>query len=1116
MQDFLRALGLDQYATLFAEHEVDLATLRILTDGDLKELGLPFGPRKRLLAAVADLARAEGAPPAAAPAPPAAEPNGAGPGAPSGDGERRQLTVLFCDLVGFTELASRLDPEVLRTVIRRYEDTCAACITRYEGYVFQRLGDGIVAFFGFPLAHEGEAERAMHAGLEIVDALARERVGEAGRLLQVRIGIATGVVVVSAAERSAVGETMNLAARLQGLAEPGSIVVSERVHRIAGGAFAYEDLGLQSVKGIARPTRAWRVLGVGRAASRFEAATQEGVTPLVGREEELALLADRWRRAREGEGQVVLVSGEAGVGKSRLVSALRDRLGEVTALPFQCSPYHLNSAFHPVIDYLERSLAFARDEPPESRLDRLEALVVGRLGRPREEVHFLAGLLSLPAGDRYGAAPLSPRRQKQETIRALVELVGALAHAGPTVLLFEDAHWADPSTLELLDLLVERARALPLLALVTHRPEFLSRWSAYPHVRAVDLSRLGREESRAIVTRLSGGKALPPELVEELVGKADGVPLFVEELTKSVLESGDLVDAGDRWAYAGTRADVAVPATLRDSLMARLDHVNVVKEIAQVGAAIGREFSFELLAAVSALSPPVLVEGLERLTESGLAFRRGRGEEATYTFKHALVQDAAYDSLLKSRRQELHAAIARALEGRFPDTADGQPELLARHYTAAGLDERAAAYWTRAGDAALRRTALPEAISHLRAGLARAAALPAGPARDRSEVELRRMLGVALMAHRGWGAAEVPSVLEPAWRLTESLAHRESYLPVLHCLWVHNMCIARLATSVEWAERMLEYAARVGDESLTVNGHRAAMASYFWMGRLREALAHGDRVRALYDGERHRHIATLTASDPLTADGIYRAHFIWMLGYPDQARAVSEATAEHARRRGHPFDLAFALTLGAQAFEYCGDAERLLRCADEAERVGRHYGVPLMSEVMAEITRAEAWLLDGRVDDGVVQLRASVDRLSATGHRVWIAYHLTRIAEVLGRRGEVDAGLALARESLTRADCLEDRVHRPEMLRLYGVLLGAAGRAAEAEATLRDAIALAREQHARSWELRAATTLARRLADRGERDAARALLAPVHGWFTEGFDTADLRASRALLDALAP
>src|SRR5262249_46615867 len=534
-------------------------------------------------------------------------------------------------------------------------------------------------------------------------------------------------------------------------------LIAPATRRLLGDLFRLQALGRHEVKGLSEPVEAWAVEGLSASEGRFETVRSGRLTGFVGREYELGLLIERWNLAQDGEGQVALLSGEPGIGKSRILSELRSRLEaqHATSLRLHCSPYFVNSAFYPIIDNFERALRFARNDTAEQKLDKLEALIVGQYGRPREDVRFIAAMLSIRCEERYGAVAMTPQKFKDETLRALIDTTEAIARRQPTVELFEDIHWADPTTLEVMDLLIHRVRNIPLLVVIAHRPEFASRWSHYGHVTALTLAKLTRRQTAAMVSRLAGGKALPADLFDRILGKTDGVPLFVEELTRSILESGDLRDAGDRWEYAGRAGSLAIPLTLRDSLMARLDRFAPVKEIAQIGAAIGREFSYELIAAVAPHSGLALDQALAQLTSSGLAFQQGTPPDSVYAFKHALVQDAAYDSLLRARRQQLHGKIAKVIEERFPDIEATEPELLACHYTAAKQPEKAIPLWQKAGTLEIKRLALPEAIAHLNKGLELVAALPASAERDGNELDLRSLLGMAWIGVKGWQAPEV-------------------------------------------------------------------------------------------------------------------------------------------------------------------------------------------------------------------------------------------------------------------------------------------------------------------------------------------------------------------------
>ena len=723
--NWLGQLGLGRYAQRFAENEIDLSVLPHLTDQDLKEMDIPLGHRRKILAAISKSV-------ATAPQPP--KPLAQMRPKISETAERRQVTVLFADLAGSTELSAHMDPEDLREIISNYQKCVAETVRRFDGFVAKYMGDGVLAYFGYPQAHEDDAERAVSAGLDLIERVAALN---APVPLQSRVGIATEVVVVGdmvgsgeAQERGIIGETPNLAARLQSVAAPNMVIIAEGTRRLLGNLFELQDLGAREIKGISVAVRAWAALRPSLVESRFEAMHEGGLTALVGREEELELLLRRWSRAKSGEGQVVLLSGEAGIGKSRLTAALLDEVADKphVRLRYYCSPQHTDSAFYPVITQLERAAGFDRQDAPNAKLDKLASLLGSSAGQ-QTDLQLLAELLSTPTDDRYASLDWSPQQKKEKTLGALIRQLDLLSHRQPVLMVFEDVHWIDPSSRELLDMTVDYVAHLPMLLLVTSRTEYASRWVGQAHVATLTLTRLSRREGVTLVERLCGKNALPQGIAAEIVERTDGVPLFVEELTKVLLEADDHHDGKARANSIAARPSFAVPATLHASLMARLDRLGAAtKEVAQIGAAIGREFSYELLSMVVQKSEAEVASfacAPDRCRSS--VFCRGTLPRAVFIFKHALVRDAAYGTLLRGSRQALHARIAGAIEEQWPEIVEAQPELLAHHFTEAALRERALAYWQRAGDRALRSAAYQEAIAHFDNALTAAERLAESP-----------------------------------------------------------------------------------------------------------------------------------------------------------------------------------------------------------------------------------------------------------------------------------------------------------------------------------------------------------------------------------------------------
>ncbi len=1037
--DWLRGLGLEQYEPAFRANEIDERVLPSLTAEDLKDLGVTLvGHRRRLLDAIAALGSPLPNPPL-----PGRVPGITGEGRVGAEAERRQLTVMFCDLVGSTALSARLDPEDLREVIAAYHRAVAEIVAGLDGFVAKYMGDGVLVYFGYPRAHEDDAERAVRAGLGVVDAVGRLDV-KSGRL-QARVGIATGLVVVgdligegSAQEQSVVGETPNLAARLQALAEPDAVVIAAGTHRLVGDLstrrlrdghapagrdlFDYQSLGEVEVKGLPMPVRAFRVLGESWVGSRFE-ALRSGESPLVGRDEELELLQRRWEQAKAGTGRVVLISAEPGIGKSRLAEAFRENLaGEPhTRLRYFCSPHHQDSALYPFIGQLERAAGFERDDAPTTRLDKLEALVAANAPAERD-LPLLADLLSVPLDSRYPALDLSPQRKKERTFEALLRQLGGLASREPILMIFEDLHWADPTSRELLDLSVEQIDRLAILLIATFRPEYQPPWTGQPHVTTLSLRRLGRHESDELVRGIIGNTAaLPREIMAEIVERTDGVPLFLEELTKAVVEN----------AVIGSvpAASLAIPATLHASLMARLDRLGpAAKEVAQIGACIGREFSYELLAAVARRSETELQDALGPLLDAGLVFQRGNPPQTTLLFKHALVQDTAYSTLLRGPRQALHVNIARALEEQFPGLAEAQPQILAHHFSEAGLLAQAVAYWCRAGRQSAVRSAHVEAGVQLRRGLRLVADLPDTPERKQQELELQVTLADSLGASKGRAHPEVAEVLGRALRLVleTGAAGTLRHFSVLYGLWLSDYFGGRPRPALDRAREFLLLAESQSDTGFLLAGARLMGSTLALAGDFPSAFSHIERAVTLYTTEEHR---ILVGAELGVSALTSWSWVLWHRGYPDQAREAADRARRRARQSGHTHTIAWALIatcLTAVVAEPAAEVEGL---ATEAVALANEHGLAMFR---AQAMSFQGWALLQRGDPqgAVAQIQEGLAAARATQAHIFEPIFLGFLAEALAQTGAIPEGLKAVADALQIADASGQNWADAELYRL--------------------------------------------------------------------------------------
>jgi class 3 adenylate cyclase/predicted ATPase len=1043
---------------------------------------------------------------------------------PRATAERRQLTVMFCDLVDSTALSAALDPEDLRNVVRECQRVVTSVAERFGGHVAQYLGDGVLIYFGYPVAHEDDARRAVSSALEIIAGLQRLNSDVlAGHRVRVamRVGVHTGPVVVgeigsgSRHEQLAMGETPNIAARVQSLASPNSVLITSSVRRLIEGFFTTESLGPQTMKGIPEAVAVHRVVGETDATSRLETVGLGELTPLVGRDSEVRLLRERWDGAVDGRGSAVILSGEAGIGKSRLVGAVQDHALSFRggSISFRCSAYHLNSAFHPIIDRIGRMLELQREDSAEARLVKLETGLASYTFANERTMGLIAGLLSIPVPEgRYPAQTLSAQQQKQRTLETLVSWLLEEAERQPLLVVWEDLHWADPSTLELITMLVDQLPTSAILAVLTCRPEFSQPWTNRTFVAQLALNRLSGQDAQAMVHQMVHSAALPPEVLREVIAKTDGVPLFIEELLKMVLESGLLVEENGRYELRGPLPPLAIPATLQDSLMARLDRLSSSRSIAQVGAAIGREFSQEMIEAVSPLDRSELEEGLGQLVTGELVYRRGRPPNATYVFKHALIRDAAYQSLLKSERARYHQRIAEVLLERYPDTVMAEPELLAHHYAEAGLAEQAIAYWQRAAQRAVQRSANSEAIAYLTHALEMVELLPAGVDRARHELEIRVTLGVPLIMTRGYGNVDVERTYARARELAFSVSDTPQLPNILWGMWVFYLCGGPMLSALEMAEQYRASAElHPDDTSLALETCQLMGIAHFYRGEFFTALPFLEKGSALYDpAAHHRLVFEHGGADTGVAIRTHLGLTLWALGAVDRARGAMDEALVLARQVNHPFSLAFAQYFCAWFHKLCREEDAVVESSTAAIEICDQYDFPFWGFSSAALRGSSVAEL-GEVDRGISENREKLTAFEATGGLLHRSPLRGLLATAYHRAGRHEDALREVAEAIAAIDGRDERWWEPELHRLHGEFLLAVGKDREAEEAFRRALDIARSQRARSWELRAAVSLAILEMKRGRGDHARELVSAAYGAMTEGFETRDLREAQALI-----
>lgn len=1093
LQEWLTELGLQQYAGVLAEHDIDFDILPDLSESDLEKLGFSLGHRRKLLRALAALQPASSQPEA----PPAKT--------ETQEAERRQVTVLFSDLVGSTALANSVDPEDMSALIRRYQDACAGAIARFDGFIAKFMGDGVLAYFGYPQAQEDAAERAVYAALAIIDSLTEMQHPD-GQALETRVGIATGVVVIgdiigsgAAREHSIVGETPNLAARLQTLAEPNSILVSQSTHHLLGRQFDYQSLGERTIKGFAKPVKVWRVLREAAVASRFASGHAARAGPFIGRVQEIGLLLDRWQLAKEGEGQVIFLSGEAGMGKSRIVDALCDLIDDpYYHLICQCSPYHINSALHPVIRQLERSAGFTSEDSNVSKLEKLETLLSSTDNLSDSTRILFADLLSIPLNGREAPLEMSPAQRKAATIDAIVHQLTRLAQQKPVLFVLEDAHWIDPTTQELITRLIDGIASTRVLALLTARPEFLSPWTGRDHCTSLALSRLSKTQCAELIVGVAAARGLSRSLVEDIVAKTDGVPLFVEELTKAVMESA-------------TPERSAVPATLHDSLMARLDRLGPAKEIAQVAAVIGQQFSYALLEMVATAPAADVATGINRLVDAGLAFPQTRAGENSYSFKHALLRDVAYDNLLRGRRQQIHERVARSLEERFPSVVENEPELLGHHFGQAGVADLACNYYERAGDRAAVRSNFAEAVAHFSAAQTQVDQLAECPDRSRRVLALLLKLGPAISIIKGFQSPQVEDVYVRACNLGTALGDQVGLFKATWGLWLAANIGRDLRTARDRAQELVKLAERSTDQDLMLEALHCRWSTAFFRGNVAAALEDSRGGIERYDETKHSWMgAVFGGHDPgVCAHGV-QAFNLCLSGLIGQSKECLEQGVSLAERLNHPHSLAFILTNVMVIHQITGESEVVCRVGQRLIELTEKYNFP-PQRAHALVLCGWAQAMGANPEAGLELIEAEFPNASTIGP--FFRYYAGLLAEARANSGKMAEAIIILRAQLDALTEPGIGFYLPELYRIQGTcLLGLdSHHNEEAMSSLQMALNIAKQQNAVLFQLKAAIDMAK--AADSMRQPKRGLqpLRDLCANLPEGFDVPILEEAKQLL-----